>query len=54
MPDVAVHDPEKEGEGGGGEEGRVGLAVAGDAVGVDELWCAARGGVTRGGRTVCC
>ena len=36
VADVAKHDGEEEGEGDDGEEGRVGLSVAGDAVGVDD------------------
>jgi len=32
MSDVAVHDPEEEGKGGGGEQRRVDLTVARDAV----------------------
>ena len=52
VTDVSVHDPEEEGEGGGGEEGGVSLPVPGNSVGVDELLVAVRelvGGEVGGG-----
>jgi len=36
VADVAKHHREQKGEGDDGEQRRVGLAVAGDAVGVDD------------------